>query len=307
MITYYFRDTTDENLKEIDTISDGVWIHAVEPSREELVELFTRFDLEEELIDDVQDFFEVPRVDRSNGATFFFTRYPLSNHGENVETAPLAIIFGETFVLTVAQSAIPQFEQFTNGKTVVHTTDKTKLFLSMMQAIKESFERELVKLRRSVHRDRARLRRVGNREIERFVVYEHKLSDMITALIPTNTALQQVTKGNSLQMLEEDQDFLSDLLVDNNQLVDSARSVLKTLQNIRSATEAILTNNLNATIRTLTLVTVLLTIPMVVSSFFGMNVKLPFAEVEWAFWAILSIALAVVGAVVFYFKKNNWF
>ena len=307
MITYYFRDTQDESLKELDTISTGVWIHAVEPSREELAELFAKFDLEEELIDDVQDFFEVPRVDKSDNATFFFTRYPSSNHGENVETAPLAIIFGETFVLTVAQSDIPQFEQFINGKTVVHTTDKTKLFLSMMQAIKESFERELVKLRRSVHRDRARLRRVGNREIERFVIYEHKLSDMITALIPTNTALQQVTKGNSLHMLEEDQDFLSDLIVDNNQLVDSARSVLKTLQNIRSATEAILTNNLNTTIRTLTLFTVLLTIPMVVASFFGMNVKLPFADAEWAFWVILGTVFVIVGIVVTYFKRNEWF
>jgi magnesium transporter len=285
----------------------GAWIHAVEPSREELVDLFAKLNLDSELIDDVQDFFEVPRVESSDGATFFFTRYPLSKSEEGIETAPLAIVFGETFILTIAQQPVSQFEPFLEGKVAIYTTQKTQFFLHIMWAIKESFERELVKLRRSVNKDRARLHHVGKREIERFVTYEHKLNDMISALIPTNMALQQVTKGNRLQMFDEDHELLEDLLIDNNQLIDSARSVFKTLQNIRSATEAILANNLNATIRTLTLVTVLLTIPMVVASFFGMNVKLPFAEVEWAFWAILAIVLAVVGAVVFYFKRNNWF
>ncbi len=307
MIKYYFRTVKDTSLKEIPDFRAGAWIHAIEPSREDLIELFQKFNLDNELIDDVQDFFEVPRVESSDGATFFFTRYPLDKGEEGIETAPLAIIFGENFIFTIVQRPIPQFEQFFDGKNTVHTTQKTQFFLHMMWAVKESFERELVRLRRSVNKERARLRRVGNREIERFVTYEHNLNDMISALIPTNTALQQVTKGNRLQMFEDDHELLEDLLIDNNQLIDSARSVFKTLQNIRSATEAILANNLNATIRTLTLVTVLLTIPMVVASFFGMNVKLPFAEVEWAFWAILAIVLAVVSAVVFYFKRNNWF
>jgi magnesium transporter len=216
---------------------------------------------------------------------------------------------GESFVLTIVQRPIPQFEAFISGQIVVHTTQKTKFFLQLINAVTESYEKQLVQLRRGVHKDRAKLRKIGSKEIERFVTYEHKLNDMISALVPTSTALQQVTKtkGGVIHLYEEDMEFMDDLLIDNNQLVDSARSVLRTIQNLRSATEAILASNLNATIRTLTLLTVLLTVPMVVASLYGMNVGLPFADATWAFWAIIGLVLLLVASAVIFFKRNGWF
>jgi magnesium transporter len=176
----------------------------------------------------------------------------------------------------------------------------------MMQEITASYEKQLVFLRRSVHRDRARLRRIGNREIEQFVTYEHRLNDMIAAIVPTNTALKQVTKGNQMQMYSDDVELMDDLSIDNTQLIESARSVLNTIQNVRSATEAILANNLNTTIKTLTVLTILLTIPTIISSLFGMNVPIPFGNYQYAFWAVLGIVAASIGLVVFFFKKNEW-
>ncbi len=306
MITYYFRTIKDESLKEIADLRTGVWIHAVSPSITELTELFKKLALDEDLIEDVQDFFEVPRFERTGGATFFFTRYPFNEKKEDTDTAPLAIIMGESFVLTVAQRDLPQFKSFLTGKEVVHTTQKTKLFIQMMQEITVSYEKQLVVLRRNVNRDRAQLRKIGNREIERFVNYEHKLNDMISAIVPTNTALQQITKGNHIQMFNEDVEMMEDLIIDNTQLVDSARSVLKTIQNVRSATEAILANNLNTTIKTLTVLTILLTIPTIVASLFGMNVPLPVEDTPHALWAVVGIILASVGFVVWYFRRNEW-
>jgi magnesium transporter len=306
MITYYFRTIKDESLKEIEDLRAGVWIHAASPSATELSELFAKLSLDEDLIEDVQDFFEVPRFERVGGATFFFTRYPFNEKRENTDTAPLAIVMGESFVLTVAQRDVPQFKALFSGKEVVYTTQKTKLFIQMMQEITTSYEKQLVILRRNVNRDRAQLRRIGNREIERFVNFEHKLNDMISAILPTNAALQQITKGSHIQMFNEDVEMMEDLIIDNTQLVDSARSMLKTIQNVRSATEAILANNLNTTIKTLTVLTILLTIPTIVASLFGMNVPLPVEETPHAFWAVLGIILASVSLVVWYFKKNEW-
>lgn len=223
-----------------------------------------------------------------------------------METAPLLIVMGESFVLTIAQKEVPQFKAFLKADSPVITTQKTKLFIHIMTAITRSFERELVKLRRSVHKDRARIRQIGNREIARFVTYEHKLNDTIAALVPTNSWLQQVTRGNFFQMFDEDVEFMEDLMIANNQLVESARSVLKTIQNIRSATEAILTNNLNATIRVLTALTILLTIPTIVSSLFGMNVALPLQNHPYAFWLVVTFIGAVVSVVVWLFYRNRW-
>ena len=306
MITYYFRTIKDDSLKEVSDLRTGVWIHAVAPTDEELSELFQKLALDDALIEDAQDFFEVPRFERSGGATFFFTRYPFTEKRQSSDTAPLLIVMGESFVLTVVQREIPQFKAFLTGTEIVHTTQKTKLFIQIMQQVTSAYEKQLVVLRRNVNRDRAQLRKIGNREIERFVIFEHKLNDMISAIVPTNVALQQITKGNHIQMFNEDVELMEDLVIDNTQLVDSARSVLKTIQNVRSATEAILANNLNTTIKTLTVLTILLTIPTIVASLFGMNVPLPLEDTPHAFWAVCGIIVTIVGLVVWYFKKNEW-
>ena len=306
MIKYYFRTIKDEALKEISDLRTGVWIHAVEPSEMELSELFKKLSLDEDIIEDAQDFFEVPRFERSEGVTYFFTRYPFNEKKEDTDTAPLLVVLGESFVLTVVQREIPQFKPFFTGAEVIHTTQKTKLFIQMMQEVTSSFEKQLVLLRRNVHKERARLRRIGNREIEKFVTYEHKLNDMISAIVPTNTALNKIVKGNYIQMYSDDVELMEDLIIDNTQLFESARSVLNTIQNVRSATEAILANNLNTTIKTLTVLTILLTIPTIVASLFGMNVPLPLSDTPHAFWAVVGIILASVGFVVWYFRKNEW-
>ena len=306
MITYYFRTIKDEALKEVSDLRAGIWIHAVEPTDLQLKDIFSKLALDEDLIEDAQDFFEVPRFERSSGATFFFTRYPFKEKKEDTDTAPLLIVVGESFVLTIAQRDVPQFKPLLNGTEEVHTTQKTKLFIQMMQEITSSFEKQLIILRRNVHKERARLRKIGNREIENFVNYEHKLSDMITAIVPTNTALNKIVKGNYIQMYPEDVELMEDLIIDNAQLIESARSVLNTIQNVRSATEAILTNNLNATIRTLTVLTIILTIPTIIASIFGMNVPIPYADKPHAFWFVLGIIGASVTFVVWYFRKNKW-
>jgi magnesium transporter len=307
MITHYFRTVKDSELKELPTPRSGVWTHVVNPTDEEIAELVGEYVLDEAILEDARDFFEVPRMERSQGATYFFTRYPYNQNQEDVDTAPLLIVMGESFVLTVAVKDVPLFKPFIEGSEVVVTTQKAKLFIQIMSALTTAYERKLVRLRRAVHRDRAKIRQIGNKEIERFVNYEHELSDMTSALIPTNAWLNQVTTGNFMQLYKDDIELMEDLMIANSQLVDSARMVMKTIQNVRGATEAILTNRLNATIQTLTVITILLTIPTVISSVFGMNVPIPAASAPWMFAAILAAIAFFVLVTILILKRNRWF
>lgn len=307
MLTTYFRTIKDDTLKSLSEWRSGVWIHAEMPTEIELQQLVSELGVDETILEDATDFFEVPRLERSDGVTYFFTRYPYEQSAEDAETAPLLIAVGESFVLTVSQYPVPQFEPFTSGTRVVHTTQKTKLFIQLMQVLTSSYERQLIRLRRAVHKDRAKLRKIGNREIVRFVEYEHKLNDMIAAVLPTNTALQQVLGGGYIQIYDDDRELVEDLRIDNAQVVDSARTLLKTIQNVRSAAEAILANNLNNRIKTLTVLTVLLTVPTIVSSLFGMNVSLPLEGAPYAFLYIVLFVSLVVALMVWYFKRHEWF
>jgi magnesium transporter len=129
---------------------------------------------------------------------------------------------------------------------------------------------------------------------------------MVAAVLPTNVALQQVTKGGYMPVFEDDREMVEDLRIDNTQVVESARALLKTIQNVRNSAEAILTNTLNNRIKILTVLTILLTIPTIISSLFGMNVPLPFAEQSYAFGFVLLLVLGTVGIALAYFKKNDW-
>lgn len=306
MITHYFKTVQDTQLKSVDGVRAGVWTHVVAPTDEEIAQIITDYVLDDGILEDARDFFEVPRMERSGGVTYFFTRYPFDEKDEDSGTAPLLIVMGESFLLTVAVREVPQFQAFIDGSEMVTTTQKAKFFIQIMDSITVSYEKELVRLRKVVQKDRARLRKLGSRQIERLVDFENDLNDMITAIIPTNTWLQQVTHGNYMQLFNEDVELMQDLMIANSQLVDSARSVLKTIQNIRTATEAILTNRLNNTIRTLTILTIILTIPTIIASLFGMNVAIPMSGNKYAFWMVLGFIAVTVLGVVLLFKRNKW-
>jgi magnesium transporter len=307
MITHYFKTVKDESFKTLDAVRSGVWTHVIAPEDAEIAKLVEMYALDDAILKDAQDFFEVPRIERSGGMTYFFTRYPYDEKQEDSGTAPLLIVMGESFLLTCGVREVPQFEPFfSNSVLDVFTTQKTKLFIRLMLAITHSYERDLVRLRKSVQKDRAHLRRIGSREIEHLVNMETDLNDIITALVPTNSSLQQIVAGNYMQLFSDDQELMQDLLIANNQLIDSARSVLKTIQNIRNAAESILTNRLNLTIRTLTILTIILTIPTIVASLYGMNVPLPLSDNPHAFWMVLAFIVTAVLFAAALFKRHKW-
>lgn len=307
MVTYYFRTIKDEALKEVESVRTGIWAHVVAPTPNEISLLIKDFVLDKDIIEDAQDYFEVPRLERSQGAVYFFTRYPYTDQKEGTDTAPLLIVMGESFVLTIALREVPPFKPLLEGGEPVFTTQKAKLFIQMMDMITVAFDLESMRLRKAVHKDRTRLRKIGPREIERLVGYETKLNTMVDALIPTNTWLQQVPKGNYMQLFSDDIDMMEDLVIANNQVVNSARSILKTIQNIRGSIEAIMTSRLNNSLSILTVLTILLTVPLVIASMYGMNVTLPFQDSPYAFTGIIVANVVILGILGFIFKRKDWF
>lgn len=306
MITHYFKTVQDTELKELDSIRTGVWTHVISPSETEVAELVHEYKLDEAVLEDAQDFYEVPRMEHSGGVTYFFTRYIFDEKDEVVNTAPLLIAMGESFVLTVALRPVPQFDRLTQDSAQIVTTQKTKLFILLLDTIVGSFEKELMRLRRVVHRDRVKLRRIGPREIQRLVNYENELNNIIAAVVPTNNWLKQLSGGNFMQMYNEDIELMEDLSIANQQLIDSSRQLLVTIQNVRNAAEAIMTSTLNTTIKTLTLLTIILTIPTIVSSLYGMNVPLPLQDNPLSFWMVLVLIMLGMSGALYLFKRNEW-
>lgn len=130
---------------------------------------------------------------------------------------------GESFVLTLSLREVPAFKKLINGTESIVTTQKAKLFIQMMESITKSFDIELMRIRKAIHKDRGRLRKFGPSEIERLVSHETKLNNMVDALIPTNAWLQLVPKGNYMQLFNDDIEMMEDLMIDTSQVVETSR------------------------------------------------------------------------------------
>jgi len=305
MITNYYKTQSDTELTVLTESKSGVWIHSISPTEEELAHLVSVYGIDDAIIEDIKDFFEVPRFEQEGSSAYFFARYPYDVKDLDIDTAPILIILGETFLITIAEQEVPFLNPFMQGKRSFSTTHKTGLFLQFLSELMTTYERKLTHTRKMVSRDMGRVRNIRARDIQRLVFFEQELNETISALVPTNEWLKQLTKGNYIQMFSEDRELLEDLLIAYNQLIDSAKSILKTIQNIRGANESILTQNLNSTIRLLTGLTIVLTIPTLISSLFGMNVVIPFRDNPHGFWIVLVI-ITVAMAFTVYFLRNKW-
>jgi magnesium transporter len=305
MITHYFKQTVNSGLETLGASRAGVWVHVVAPTEEEFATLVAEYGLEDAIVEDINDFFEVPRFEQEGSVAYFFTRFPDDVEDLDIDTAPILIVIGDTFLLTIALQEVPFLTPFINGKRAFQTVERTKLFLSFLTELIVAYDRKLTRIRKTVYRDMGRVRSIRGKDIQRLVFIEQELNEMISALVPTNAWITQLIKGNHIQMFGDDRELVEDLLIDCAQLIDSAQSILKTIQNIRNASEATLTQGLNNTIRTLTGVTIVLTIPTLVSSLFGMNVPLPLEGQPHAFWIVVALILAGVGTTVYFFNRNS--
>lgn len=306
MVTHYFKQSEDTKLEQLAVTRAGVWTHVVAPSEDEIQSLIALYGLEETIIEDIDDFFEVPRFEQEGGISYFFTRYPCDVPDLDIDTAPILIVLGETFILTIAKQEVPFLNSFIEGKHLFQTQQKATFFLGLLTVLMGAYDRKLTRIRKMVYRDMGRVRSMRGKDLQRLVFIEQELNEMISSLVPTNAWIHQLNKGNYIQMFSDDRELLEDLLIDCGQLIDSAKSILKTIQNIRTASEAMLTQGLNNTIRTLTATTIILTIPTIIASLFGMNVQLPIEGQPYAFWIVVAIILTGVGTTIYFFNRNRW-
>jgi magnesium transporter len=129
----------------------------------------------------------------------------------------------------------------------------------------------------------------------------------LSALIPTNATLRRLLLGRYMPLFEEDQDIVEDLLLNNEQSIEACNSNLKSVANIRDAYSSISANNLNRTIKILTIATVMIAIPNLFFSMYGMNIDLPFQHHPSFFPVLIIFNVLLLLGIVRYGRRNRIF
>jgi magnesium transporter len=304
MLTYLRSTHYRPTIQPHTTLQPGSWIRSEKPTDKELKRLIS-LGLDEDILGDALDPHEIPRVELEDGWTYFITRLPDIDDDFNDFTTPILFALGEEYIVTVSRDSLNRLWQPFIDNVQVPTTQQTKVFMMMVEAITKQYQTRVASINREMRGATSDVTNLRARDIATFVKYERRLNDFLDALLPTNMAIEKLLGGKLLKLYEDDQDLVEDISIDLEQLISRCKSLLRTITNVRDSYRAVMDARLNETIRLLTVITLALTIPTMLAGLYGMNVDLPGKNVPWMFWVIVGISIVSAISLSYYFLKRR--
>lgn len=307
MIKYYYKSLRSQELKEFDASKRGAWVYVENPSHKEIAHLVKQFNLNEGHLVDALDEDEMPRLEREDDQIYIYVRAAYTTSSGEVDTMPLLFIFAADVIITVSLRKMGCLDMFLNNRVDFATTQRTKLVLQIMHQIVEQYDSYITLASKQIKSIRSRLRghEISNQDFIDFVTIEDELNEFLSALLPTNATLRRLSLGRHIPLFEEDQDIVEDLLLNNEQSIEACRSNVKSIINIRQAYSSISSNNLNRTMKILTLVTVIIALPNTFFGMYGMNIHLPLQEFAGAYFLIITVTLLAIFGIVAFLRNRR--
>ena len=306
MVTYY--KTIDDQMTILETWQPGCWIRCVNPTQEEVDSLIADFEIEPEFFRAAMDEEESSHIDSEDGNTLIILDSPIvAKPDENITytTVPVGIILTQKTVITISMQENPVLTEFASGAVKgVQTNLKTRFVLTIMLRIAGRFLQYLKQIEKISNFMEMRLRKsMKNNELIQLLDIEKSLMYFSASLKANEITLEKIMRGRIIRMYEEDQDLLEDVLIEIRQGVDMSNLYLNVLSGTMDAFASVISNNLNIVMKVLTSVTLLISIPTLISGIYGMNTDLPMAH----FWFPIALSAVLMAVTFFILKKKDMF
>ncbi len=309
MISYY--KTIDGRIEEIEKYEQGCWVNCISPEDDEVQYLLDFFKIPPELMRSALDEEESSHIDSEDGTTLIIIDAPMVekvNQNITYSTMPIAIMITDKNVITVALSENSVLSEFSEGvvKNVI-TAYKTHFVLHIMLRMATKYLQYLKQIDKINNRIERELRRSAqNKELHQLLDIEKSLVYFSSSLKADELTLEKIMRGRYIKLYDEDQDLLEDVLIEIKQAVDMAAIHLNILTGTMDVFASIISNNLNVIMKIQASLTLLVSVPTVISGFYGMNIVtgLPVDNLWW-FPVVLSGVLMII--MYFILKKKGMF
>lgn len=305
MIEIFKKTLKDNQLLKNEDIEKGCWISILNPTKSDLAEVEKHLHLDPTILEDGMDENEIPRIHFEGGVFYLIIRFPMEE-GNNIITVPLLVCVTNENIVTLCKNENQIIRKFIDTKLAFCTTQKTQLLLKILLEIFSSFDHYLVRIMKDIRHKKIKIDDLNNKDILYLVQEEEALNDFESSLAHNISVLEKILSGRYITLYEKDKDITEDLFMDSKQTLEMSKVALKSIRNIREAYSTILSNELNKVIKILTGATIVITIPTIVSSIFGMNVQLPFSGDPFAFIYIMFIILAFSILIFIALFKRKW-
>ncbi len=308
MLTIY--RTTPEGLQTLENTTNGCWINAIDPDQQEIARLVD-WGIEPELITYSLDQDEMPRVERDEGYTLILIRIPHfqgETHDIPYTTTPIGIIIKDNLIATICRHESQITRILTDGKYRGFKTAKRYRFV--LYVLLETATRYLTYLReitRSVDRVEDQLQKsTRNRELLELLKFQKSMVYFTTALHSNEVMMERLQRMRMFNQYEEDEDLLEDVITENQQAIQMTNINAEILSGTMDAFASIISNNLNAVMKVLATLTIVVSLPTLVASFYGMNVSLPGDSHPYAFLVIFIVSLVLTSIAAYIFYRRDW-
>ena len=300
-------------LEEIKEFRKGSWINLVNPSENEIRRVCESINIQEDFIRDALDYEEKARIDEEedDNTILFVIDVPVIEKSEDNDiysTMPLGIIVvRDDFFITVSLRKNKVIEDFEKRKIKnFQTYKKTRFIFQIFYLNSSYFLNYLKQINKETEIAEYILKNsMKNKELLKLLSLEKGLVYFATSLKSNEIVMEKTMRGKIVKLYDDDEDILEDAIIENRQAIEMAQIYTNILNGTMDAYASIISNNLNGVMKFLTSITIVLAIPTMISSFWGMNVKLPFENSPMGFIIMVLIAVVLTLVVTWWLKRKD--
>lgn len=301
----------DSRLERIQHIEKGCWINIVNPSKDSLPLIARHFNIPLDFLTSALDVDEIARIEIEDNATLIIVKVPYyDSESPDVMyyTIPIGIILLNGSLMTVCGRETPILKDFiTNKIRNVSTIQGHKFILQIMLRATLLYLQYLKQLNNAANIIQKKLEQESkNKQLIKLLNIEKSLVYFTTSLKTNALMLERLQRLHILSMDEETENLYEDIVIESKQALEMANIYSDILSGMMDAFASVISNNLNIVMKILTSITIIMTIPVLVTSFYGMNVPLPFQEHPYATLIIIVISVLLSLIAVFFFIRKKW-
>ena len=313
MVKIYNTDLQTNEFRQINEFKKGSWINMVNPSEQEIKDVCNNVHIQEEFIRYSLDYEEKARIDieDDDNTVLFIIDVPViekNNDGYLYSTMPIGmIVVRDDFFITVSIKKNKLIEDFEKGKIKsFFTYKKTRFILQLFYSNASYFLNYLKQINKETEIAEYVLQKsMKNKELLKLLSLEKSLVYFATSLKSNELVMEKTLRGKIIKLYEDDEDILEDAIVENKQAIEMSKIYTDILNGTMDAYASIISNNLNGVMKVLTSITIILAIPTMLASFWGMNVELPLQHNIYGFGIMVGISVLTTVVAALWLKRKD--
>lgn len=288
----------------------GKWVHLTNPTDRELELISRATGVDDDMLKAALDEEERAHIDSEDGNALVLMDIPTIEDEDSYysySTMPFGFIITKTCAVTVCLKETAIVHNFLTGRVKGFSTAmRTRFLFQVLYHTHVKFLQYLRQIDKASSRIQNELHKsTKNKELIQLLDLEKSLVYFSTSLRSNHLIIEKLMRGEFVKKYEEDLDLLEDVQVENRQAIEMCDIYSDILSSTMDAYASVISNNLNIVMKLLTSVTVLLSIPTLIASFWGMNTGVPFGGKIWGFWVVFLISLVITGGVGVYLWKKK--